>query len=327
MKKKRVGVLALQGDFEAHQRALRRVGADAVQVRGAEEMDSVDGLVIPGGESTTMLKLLDYMKLKEPLLDFARRKPVFGTCAGAILLASEVRNPAQESLGVVDMTVERNAYGRQIDSRVARIAPDAEFRKRVGEGDMEAVFIRAPIIRRTGPDVNVLAEYDGDPVLVEQGKHLIATFHPELTEDARVHRLFLEKTLIQVHFVCIGNTCRSPMAEGLANHYGSDVLIATSSGLSPVAAIVPETVEIMHEINIDVSGHVPAWYQPLAASQYDLVVNISGMRLPGKAPQQLLEWQVDDPFRKPQDVYRRVRGELENRVMQLILQLRKPRKS
>jgi 5'-phosphate synthase pdxT subunit len=191
--KKRVGVLALQGDFEAHQSALQRAGADAVQVRTAAELDSVDGLVIPGGESTTMLKLLNYMDLKEPLRKFARQKPVFGTCAGAILLASEVLNPAQESFGVVDMTVERNAYGRQLDSRVATIAPAAEFQRRVGEGDVEAVFIRAPIIRRTGPAVKVLAEYHGDPVLVEQGKHLIATFHPELTHDARVHRLFLEK--------------------------------------------------------------------------------------------------------------------------------------
>jgi 5'-phosphate synthase pdxT subunit len=193
VKKKRVGVLALQGDFEAHQKALERAGADAVQVRTADQLSAIDGLVIPGGESTTMLKLIDYMGLKEPLRHFAAEKPVFGTCAGAILLASDVQNPPQESFGVVDMTVERNAYGRQLDSRVARIEPDAEFQSRAGEGDVEAVFIRAPIIRRTGPSVKVLAEYDGDPVLLEQGKHLIATFHPELTNDARIHRLFLSK--------------------------------------------------------------------------------------------------------------------------------------
>ncbi len=190
---KRVGVLALQGDFEAHQRALTRAGADAVQVRTAEQLNDIDGLVIPGGESTTMLKLLNYMDLKEPLRLFAQEKPVFGTCAGAILLATDVQNPAQESFGVIDMTVERNAYGRQIDSRVATIEPGEEFQQRAGAGDVEAVFIRAPIIRRTGPAVKVLAEYHGDPVLVEQGKHLIATFHPELTDDARVHRLFLGK--------------------------------------------------------------------------------------------------------------------------------------
>jgi 5'-phosphate synthase pdxT subunit len=193
VKKKRVGVLALQGDFEAHQKALERAGADAVQVRTAEQLAGVDGLVIPGGESTTMLKLIDYMGLNKPLRDFAAEKPVFGTCAGAILLANDVQNPPQESFGVVDMTIERNAYGRQVDSRVARIEPDAEFQSRAGEGDVEAVFIRAPIVRRTGPAVKVLAEYDGDPVLLEQGKHLIATFHPELTNDARIHKLFLSK--------------------------------------------------------------------------------------------------------------------------------------
>jgi len=192
-RKKRVGVLALQGDFDAHRKALERAGAEAIEVRTEEELGTVDGLVIPGGESTTMLKLLDYMNLKEPLRRFAEQKPVFGTCAGAILLASDVRNPEQESFGVVDLTVERNAYGRQIDSRVARLEPEAEFAARAGAGDVEAVFIRAPIIRRAGPGVKILAEYAGDPVLVEQGRHLVATFHPELTGDTRVHKLFLSK--------------------------------------------------------------------------------------------------------------------------------------
>jgi pyridoxal 5'-phosphate synthase pdxT subunit len=190
---KRVGVLALQGDFDAHAKAITLAGGEAVEVRTAEQMQSVDGLVIPGGESTTMLKLLNMMNLLEPLTEFTRKKPVFGTCAGAILLAREVLNPSQQSLGALDMTVERNAYGRQIDSRVANISPGADFQRRMGGGDVEAVFIRAPIIRRTGPDVKVLAEYDGDPVLVEQGRHLVATFHPELTHDARVHKLFLSK--------------------------------------------------------------------------------------------------------------------------------------
>jgi pyridoxal 5'-phosphate synthase pdxT subunit len=191
--KKKVGVLALQGDFEAHAKALERAGAEPVLVRTAEELKSVDGLVIPGGESTTMLKLLNYMNLKEPLREFANQKPVFGTCAGAILLAKEVENPQQESFGVIDLTIQRNAYGRQLDSRVARIEPDAEFQRRAGDGVVEAVFIRAPIIRRAGPEVKVLAQYEGDPVLVEQGKHLVATFHPELTQDSRVHKLFLSK--------------------------------------------------------------------------------------------------------------------------------------
>ena len=191
--KKRVGILALQGDFEAHSKALDRAGAETVLVRTAEDLKNIDGLVIPGGESTTILKLVNFMDLKEPLRAFAREKPVFGTCAGAILLAKEVRNPAQESFGVIDLTVERNGYGRQIDSRVANIHPGADFETRAGAGDMDAVFIRAPIIRRAGPDVRVLAKYEGNPVLVEEGKHLAATFHPELTEDSRVHKLFVSK--------------------------------------------------------------------------------------------------------------------------------------
>ena len=191
--KKRVGVLALQGDFDAHAKAIESAGGNAVEVRTAEQLREVDGLVIPGGESTTMLKLLNMMNLLEPLSEFVATKPVFGTCAGAILLATEVLNPSQQSLGAMDLTVERNAYGRQIDSRVANISPGDEFQKRAGGGDVEAVFIRAPIIRRTGPGVKVLAEYGGDPVLVEQGRHLVATFHPELTQDARVHKLFLSK--------------------------------------------------------------------------------------------------------------------------------------
>ena len=191
--KKKVGILALQGDFEAHSKAIERAGAEPVLVRTAEDLKTVDGLVIPGGESTTMLKLLEFMDLKEPLREFAREKPVFGTCAGAILLAKEVRNPAQESFGIVDLTVERNAYGRQVDSRVANIQPIEDFKQRAGDGEVEAVFIRAPIIRSTGPGVRVLAQYEGDPVLVEQGRHLVATFHPELTQDSRVHKLFLSK--------------------------------------------------------------------------------------------------------------------------------------
>src|ERR1700753_3734698 len=147
---KKVGVLALQGDFEAHAKALERAGAEPVLVRTAEKLKSVDGLVIPGGESTTMLKLLNFMDLKDSLREFAAEKPVFGTCAGAILLAKEVQNPSQESFGMIDLTVERNAYGRQIDSRVASVSPNSDFTSRAGQGDVEAVFIRAPIIRRTG---------------------------------------------------------------------------------------------------------------------------------------------------------------------------------
>jgi 5'-phosphate synthase pdxT subunit len=190
---KKVGVLALQGDFAAHGAALERVGAQTVFVRDREQLDDLDGLVIPGGESTTMLKLLHYDGLMEALAEFGRKKPVFGTCAGAILLAKDVSNPAQESLGLMDIEVERNAYGRQIDSRVTELAPEPEFEQRTAPGKLEAVFIRAPIIRRVSDGAKVLARYAGDPVLVEQGRHLVATFHPELTADSRVHELFLEK--------------------------------------------------------------------------------------------------------------------------------------
>lgn len=186
----KIGVLALQGDFEAHRTALERAGAEAVEVRTAAGLDAVDGLVIPGGESTTMLKLIDAENLLEPLAAFGRSKPIFGTCAGAILLANEVLSPKQHSLALVDLTVERNAYGRQIDSRIVTLHPEPASGL---PENIEAVFIRAPIIRRMGDGVKVLAKYGDDPVLVEQGRHLIATFHPELTGDASIHRRFLAK--------------------------------------------------------------------------------------------------------------------------------------
>ncbi len=192
---KRIGVLALQGDFHAHARALQRAGAEAVEVRSSADLQNIQGLVIPGGESTTMLKLLEEEKLIEPLREFGRKHPIFGTCAGAILLASQVVNPPQASvtnspqasLGLMDIQVERNAYGRQLDSRIAKLRPQGM------EGELEAIFIRAPIIRSVGRDAKVLASYQGDPVLVEQGRHLAATFHPELTDDSRVHLMFLQK--------------------------------------------------------------------------------------------------------------------------------------
>jgi len=185
--RKKIGVLALQGDFEAHQKALARLGGEAVQVRTATELEQIDGLIIPGGESSTMLKLLHLENLIGPLKEFGRSKPIFGTCAGAILLASRVHNPDQESLGLMDIDVERNAYGRQLDSRIVELRPEGL------DGDLEAVFIRAPIIRRVGPQATVLARYNGDPVLVEQGRHIVATFHPELTGDTRIHELFMRK--------------------------------------------------------------------------------------------------------------------------------------
>ena len=181
---KTIGVLALQGDFDAHCKAVERAGGRALEVRTAKELDACDGLIVPGGESTTMLKLLDIENLTEPLREFAAHKPVFGTCAGAILLAHSVTSPAQPSLNLIDIDVQRNAYGRQIDSRITRV--------QTGADEMEAVFIRAPKILRVGSGGKVLATYDGDPVWVEQGRHMVTTFHPELTSDSRVHQRFLE---------------------------------------------------------------------------------------------------------------------------------------
>ena len=183
----RVGVLALQGDFEAHAKALERAGAEPVEVRTAAELDVVCGLVIPGGESTTMLKLMEYYGLFEPLREFGRARPVFGTCAGAILIASEVLSPSQASLALVDLAIERNGYGRQLDSRVVRVGQH----QLGGDPELEVVLIRAPIIRRTAGAV--LATYLDAPILVDYGRHLVATFHPELSADTRVHRLFLSK--------------------------------------------------------------------------------------------------------------------------------------
>jgi pyridoxal 5'-phosphate synthase pdxT subunit len=184
-----IGVLALQGDFEAHRRALECAGAQAVEVRTEPDLEGIEGLIIPGGESTTMLKLLKEEKLFEPLRRFGGQKPIFGTCAGAILLAKHVVNPEQEALGLMDLTVERNGYGRQIDSRIVQLTLDGR--------SLEAVFIRAPIIRRAGDETRVLITYLHDPVLVEQGKHMAATFHPELTTDGRIHQHFVKKVADQ----------------------------------------------------------------------------------------------------------------------------------
>jgi pyridoxal 5'-phosphate synthase pdxT subunit len=183
----RIGVLAIQGDYAAHADALAEAGAIPVEVRKSEELNDLDGLIIPGGESTTMLKFLERRHLFEQLKAFCQSHPVFGTCAGAILLAREVRNPSQASLGVLDAVIERNAYGRQIDSSI--LFADTKLQ---GE-KLEMVFIRAPRIVETGPAVQVLAERDGKPTLVRQGHLMAATFHPELTpDDRRVHKAFVD---------------------------------------------------------------------------------------------------------------------------------------
>jgi 5'-phosphate synthase pdxT subunit len=180
-----IGVLALQGDFEAHQRRLEQLGATVTLVRRPEQLDTVDGLVIPGGESSTFLKLLGE-KGFERLNDFVHTKPTFGTCAGAIMLAKHVTNPDQPGLNALDMIVERNAYGRQIDSTIL------EGQTKLGDKPLEMVFIRAPRIQQVGEGVEVLAERDGYPVLVRKGIVMAATFHPELSDDPRVHAEFLK---------------------------------------------------------------------------------------------------------------------------------------
>uniref|UniRef100_E6PZ74 Glutamine amidotransferase for pyridoxal phosphate synthesis n=1 Tax=mine drainage metagenome TaxID=410659 RepID=E6PZ74_9ZZZZ len=185
----RIGVLAIQGDYEAHAAALAEAGAGTKLVKTPEELDGsaeLDGLVMPGGESTTMLKFLERGGFFDALRAFAVRKPVFATCAGCILLAREVRNPAQQSLGILDVAVERNAYGRQNDSAILNLDT------RLSGGPLEAVFIRAPRIVEAGAAVEVLAKRDGFPVLVRQGEILAATFHPELSADRRVHTYFVQ---------------------------------------------------------------------------------------------------------------------------------------
>ncbi|HVF89975.1 MAG TPA: pyridoxal 5'-phosphate synthase glutaminase subunit PdxT [Blastocatellia bacterium] len=183
----KIGVLAIQGDFAAHARALARLGVSPFEVRTESGLEGIDGLVLPGGESTTMLKLLTEENLIGAIKALALAgRPLFGTCAGAILLASEVTNPAQSSLGLIDIGIERNAYGRQVDSFIG------EARTVLEGGSLEAVFIRAPRIKRVGADVEVLADVGGEPVFVREKSILAATFHPELTEDSRPHAVFLD---------------------------------------------------------------------------------------------------------------------------------------
>jgi 5'-phosphate synthase pdxT subunit len=178
-----IGVLAIQGDFDAHKKRLEQLGAEVVLVRKPDQFDQIDGLVIPGGESGAFLKILGeegFAKLKE----FVRVKPTFGTCAGAIMLAKEVTNPDQPGLGALDIRIRRNAYGRQVDSSIRT--------GMLGDAPLEMVFIRAPKIERMGPGVEVVATEGNDPVVVREGKTMAATFHPELSDDTRIHQKFLE---------------------------------------------------------------------------------------------------------------------------------------
>jgi 5'-phosphate synthase pdxT subunit len=183
----RIGVLALQGDFDAHRRALAAAGAEPQEVRRTRDLAGLSGLVIPGGESTTLLRLMDDEPWFDALRAFYRQGgALFGTCAGAILLAREVRNPSQPALDLIDATVERNAYGRQVDSFETALDAPA-----LG-GGLAGVFIRAPRVTRVGPGVEILARRQDEPVLIAEGRVLAATFHPELAGEVRVHRLFLD---------------------------------------------------------------------------------------------------------------------------------------
>ena len=185
-RKPKIGILAVQGDFAAHASMLGELGAETAEVRTPADLSGCDGLILPGGESTTQLQFLQEEGLESAIKEFAAKgKAVFGTCAGAILLATQVKNPAQESLGLLDMTVLRNAYGRQLASDVF-FAPS-----KLKAEPLEMVFIRGPIIDSVAPGIEVLAEYGGKPALVQKGSVMAATFHPELTDDPTVHQHFL----------------------------------------------------------------------------------------------------------------------------------------
>ena len=195
----KIGVLALQGDFDAHRRRLEELGAEVILIKKPEQLNDIDGLVIPGGESGTFLKLLGEDGLAK-LKDFVQAKPTFGTCAGCILLAADVENPKQTGLGALDITVRRNAYGRQIDSSIREgkfvthlhRALKNETNSSPDPSPLEMVFIRAPKIVHVGEGVEVLATEGSDPVAVRQGRAMAATFHPELSDDTRVHQAFLD---------------------------------------------------------------------------------------------------------------------------------------
>lgn len=185
-----IGLLALQGDVREHADAVDQCGARAIRVRTLAELNAIDGLIIPGGESSTVGMLLERYELMEPLRErIASGMPVFGTCTGLILMAREIEGSAQPRIGCLDVAVQRNAYGRQVDSFESAVEAPV-----LGEEPLRTVFIRAPKISRTGPEVEVLAETESGPILVRQNHLLAASFHPELTNDRRVHRLFIEMT-------------------------------------------------------------------------------------------------------------------------------------
>jgi 5'-phosphate synthase pdxT subunit len=188
----KVGILALQGAVQPHEEKLKKLGVESVQVRYPEQLADLDGILLPGGESTTMIHLLKLNQLWNPLKEFVQTKPTWGICAGAILLAETVTHPAQESLAAIKITVERNAYGRQNESFIDVLVPTSEWKKfSTATQPLEGVFIRAPKIKNLTADIKVIFEHAHEPVMVQKGKCLASTFHPELTDSTLVHEYFL----------------------------------------------------------------------------------------------------------------------------------------
>lgn len=189
MSKPTIGVLALQGAFSKHIEMLKQLGVNTCEVRRPEELKGCDGLIIPGGESTTMMKQINFIALREALQEFGKQKPMFGTCAGLILMSKHIKADQMKPFGFIDIEVERNAFGRQADSFVQEIELVLETKK---SQKFPALFIRAPRIRECGPDVKVLAKFEDEAILVRQGHHMAATFHPELTSDGAIHSYFIK---------------------------------------------------------------------------------------------------------------------------------------
>jgi 5'-phosphate synthase pdxT subunit len=201
-----IGVLAIQGDYAEHQEMLGGMGVTSRLVRHPRELQGLSGLILPGGESTTMLKFMTSESLLDPIQRFYRDGgSLYGTCAGAILLAKEVTSPTQASLELLDISIERNGYGRQVQSHVSY-----EPCPSLGEEPLEMVFIRAPIIRKVGQGVEILARHKGEPVFVRQGRIMATTFHPELAKDERVHQFFLTRIVSQSRFLSAATECSNP---------------------------------------------------------------------------------------------------------------------
>lgn len=189
MKTKTIGVLALQGDFEKHAKVCRQLGAQVIEVRKPEDLKQCKGLIIPGGESTVILRQIDFIKLREPLIEFGKTHPIFGTCAGLIVMAKTIKDESMKPLALLDVTVQRNAFGRQVDSFKANLAVQINGKEKI----LPTFFIRAPKIYSSGPLVEILAKWQDESVLVEQGNLIGATFHTETEEEPTLHRYFLAK--------------------------------------------------------------------------------------------------------------------------------------